>query len=311
MDFTEINPKIQYIDKVYVYTKNGRPISKKNVKRISKLKVPVVYTTLWLAKDPESDIQVIALDSKGKKQYFYSQEWKDKRHSQKFQRMYKFLHKLPILNESIERDMKKSKFTKKKVISFMIKIMQRTNIRVGNKKYLDQNESSGLTTLKKEHVTLNKGRIVLSFRGKHGVDQELVIKSVKISNFLKKMLDFPTDWIMKYQSSDGNWYRVSAQDVNNYIHHAIGSEFTCKDFRTHGANITFLEFLQTFPVPNSERENKNNISKSLDFTAKSLGHNKATSKNSYVMDYIVDEYQQNPEWVKNVNLLKILKKACK
>ena len=311
-NFIEENPEIKYnSSKEYVYVKNGKIVSKKSVQRIKDLKIPLVYTTIWLSKDVFSDIQAIALDSKGRKQYFYSNKWISGRSVKKFERMYRFLYKLPILHEKMAKDMKGKKFKKRRTIAYMLRIVELTNIRIGNKKYLDQNDSFGLTTLKKEHIDIRKGKVVFVFKGKHKVSQELAINDLKVSNFIKKMNNLPTDWIMKYENKDGNWYRVSAQDVNNYIHDAIGSDFTCKDFRTHGANTTFLCALKECDVPVSENDKKRNISYALEKTANKLGNNKATSKKSYVMDYVIDEYRKNPKWVKDTFLLQILKKACK
>lgn len=312
MNFTEINPKIiRDSSGKYVYDKTKKEISKKMDKRIKDLKIPIVYTTLWVSKDSKSDIQVIALDSKQRKQYFYSDKWISKRHNEKFLRMYKFVEKLPKLRKHVEQDINVKSFSKQKTMAFMVLIMDLTNIRIGNKKYLDQNESFGLTTLKKEHVITKGNTTKFIFRGKHGIHQELTIDNPKITNFIKKSLKAPTEWVMKYQSSDNLFYRVSAQDVNNYIHSIIGEDFTCKDFRTHGANKTFLKTLQELDIPESERQTKKNVSIALEKTAESLGNNKATSKKSYVMDYIIDEYQKNPEWIKYSKLIEILKKASK
>lgn len=311
-DFTHRNIEIDNLKDGYVYSKNNKPILKKYTKRIHALGIPPAYTKLWLAKDLKEKIQVIALDSKKRKQYFYSKEWINQRHSDKFQRMYDFLSKLKILKNALNTDIKSSKLSKQKTMAYMIKIVDETHIRIGNKKYMDQNESFGLTTLKKEHIKFSgSSKVLLSFNGKHNVQQEIIIKNKPIVNFLKKMYSLPTEWMMKYQGSDNKFYRVSAQDLNTYLHGIVGESFTIKDFRTHGANKTFLYTLQKLGIPETPASNKRNISYALNETAQKLGNNKATSKKSYVMDYIIDEYKTNPDWIVNNNLSQILKKACK
>jgi DNA topoisomerase I len=203
MSFTDVNPKIEYIDGVYTY--KNKKLQSESVKRIENLKIPKVYKTIWLSNDVSSDIQAIALDSKGKKQYYYSPSWIDKRSCEKFKRMYAFLGYLPLLHEHIARDIKDPWYSKKRVIAFMIMIVEQTSIRIGNKKYSDKNDSFGLTTLKKEHVVLKGSNVYLSFQGKHQVPQKLFIKNVKIANFLRKMCELPGEWIMKYKGSDGNF----------------------------------------------------------------------------------------------------------
>jgi len=309
MDFTRRNKEIYLEDEIYRYRQTNKKISNMSLKRIKKLGIPPGYDTIWLSGDPNENIQVIALDSKGRKQYFYHKNWTEQRHHEKFERMYKFLKKLPLLLKKVEADSNLRGFKKDKMIAFMIKIMNESYIRIGNKKYYDQNESFGLTTLKREHLKFKNGKLLLLFHGKHNVRQEIEIKEENTVRFLNRLYKLNFDWIMKYKNADGLYYRVSAQDVNNYIHDVIGSDFTCKDFRTHGANKIFLESLKSFSSPNSIKEMKQNISKALNCTAEKLGNNKATSKKSYVMEYIINEYQNDCKLVLKGSLLKLLKKA--
>lgn len=311
-EFIQRSIEIDNCNGEYRFAKNNKKINNNQLKRIHKLGIPPAYTKLWLAKKKDENIQVVALDSKKRKQYFYSPQWVAQRTNEKFQRMYNFLKTLKILQNALNRDIKSTKMSKQKTMAYMIKITEHTNIRIGNKKYLDQNESFGLSTLKKEHIHfINPSKVLLSFKGKHNVQQNIIIKEKSIITFLHKMYSLPTEWMMKYQGQDGKWYRVSAQDLNNYLHSIVGKEFTIKDFRTHGANKTFLNTLQQCGIPSGSASVKKNISHALEETAQKLGNNKATSKKSYVMDYIIEEYKRHPEWIVNNDITSIMKKACK
>lgn len=311
-DFTHNNIEINNINGQYILSKKNKPIPKTYLKRIQALGIPPAYTKLWLAKKKDSSIQVIALDSKKRKQYFYSPQWIEQRSKEKFQRMYNFLNTVPILKNAIATDTKSKNHTKRKTMAYMIKIVEDTNIRIGNKKYLDQNDSFGLTTLQKKHVSFQgHSKAFLSFNGKHNVQQKITITDKSIIRFLHKMYNYPTDWMMKYQGQDNQWYRVSAQDLNTYLHSIVGDRFSIKDFRTHGANKTFLMTLQNLGLPQGSASIKRNLTYALNETAQKLGNNKATSKKSYVMDYIIEEYKRQPEWIVNNDITSIMKKACK
>lgn len=296
MEFTERSKEIYQKDNQYYYTKNNKSVSKKNLKKIHSLGIPPAYKKLWLTTSSKENIQAVALDSKNKKQYFYSPEWKNTRSQQKSERLKFFSQKLKKLHRILENDLSLPLGSKKNTMAHMIKIVECTSIRIGNKKYMDKNDSIGLTTLRKENVSFpGVSSVLFSFKGKHNVQQNIKITDKKLVQFIKKMYNLPSLWIMKYQGQNKEWYRVSAQDLNIYLQEALGNQFTIKDFRTHGANMTFFLTLQQLPLPVTSSETKKNIQKALQQTAEKLGNNAATSKKSYVMDYIIEQYTNEPE----------------
>lgn len=292
-DFTDTALEIVVVEGIYRIKKTNKALDGLRLKRLEELRIPRVYDRVWLSKTSKSKIQAVAIDGGGKKQYYYSKEWEQERGVLKRDRFRGFIDLIPHLDRKTRGHKSAKGWPKNKTMAYMLDILKETNIRVGNKKYLDKYNSYGLTTIKKEHVTVNRGHIILSFKGKHGVQQTINITNKSIIRFIKQMLELPEDWVMKYQSKDNNYYRVSAQDLNNYLHELVGPEFTVKDYRTWGANMIFLETLLEFK--DSEQNTKKIISLALERTAKKLGNNKATSKNSYVMEYIIKEYQKDPQ----------------
>jgi DNA topoisomerase-1 len=312
-DFTLSNPEVYYNMKTdkYHYKLNDTILPSKYVKLIKSLKIPIVYTTLWISKKPNVNLLAIALDRKGKKQYYYSKDHVSSRNGKKLEIMYRLIRKINKFKKLNELNADNMHHTKIKTMAFMIKTIELTNIRVGNKKYLDRNNSFGLATLQKKHISIKNNKLMeISFNGKHNVQQHLTITCPKTIKFIKSMLILPEDWIFKYPNTNKTeYFRISAQDLNQYLQSIIGNSFTCKDFRTYGANVIFLKTLQGLDIPLNEYQNKRNISKSITETANKLGNNKATSKGSYVSEFIIDEYTKNPEMIKKLSLEKILKLA--
>lgn len=293
-------------ERKFIKEKSGKCLSKNDEKRIYKLGIPPAYKKIWLSKDVKSNIQAIALDSKDRKQYYYSSSWIESTTDNKFKRLYSFVLKLPKFHKGVNIYLKNfsSLDQKEYTMANMLYILEKTFIRVGNKKYLDKYDSFGLTTLKKKHIVIQNGKYAFHFIGKHGVKQTIPINDDIIINFINKQLKLPTEWIMKYKSQDGNYYRISAQDLNKMLQKLMGKQFTCKDFRTHGANKTFLETLKKLPI---QKNLNKNIVISLEKTAEVLGNNKNTSKKSYVMEYIIKKYNEDPEFIKKTNLKDLLK----
>ena len=264
MDFTLDNPKILRVKErkkeKLIYEKTRKEISVKDNKRIEKLKIPKVYKTIWLSKSIKRPLQAIAVDTKGKKQYYYTESHKDSQKTKKIERICKLIKVIPKLRKKIEKD-KLSKDKRTVIRAYLVDILIHTGIRIGNKKYLDKYESVGLTTLQKKHLKFDKGVVTIKFKGKHNIKNVYRVYNKSIIKFLKGI---KTDWISDYGTG-----KVSAQDVNNYLHEIIpdksGENFVAKDFRTLLAN-------QIYFCTNGD----------LEKVADVLGNNKETCKNNYV-----------------------------
>ena len=236
----------------YINTKTHKLLDNNRIKRIKSLGIPPMYKDIWLAKNKDNKIQAVALDSKQRKQYFYSKKWTKERELQKKDRLKEFLEVVPKIRIATRANKLQKSWKKTKTMAYMLDIVMETNIRVGNKKYMQANNSFGLTTLQKKHLCIKNGVAILNFRGKHGVQQTITIKSKPLIKFLETMKKLPEDWLMKYKSSDNNWYRVSAQDLNNYLHSIVGPNLSIKDYRTWGGNILFVETLSKLPIPDTK-----------------------------------------------------------
>lgn len=318
-NFTDKNPEVILVKGKYILAKTNKPVNSKIKEKIKNLGIPPAYKRMWVSKTSKSDIQVIAEDKNKKKQYFYNQNWIKSQTDKKYKKMYKFMKKLPLFLKTISKDSKYtnlssksySKFPKKRVMAVMFKIMKITHIRIGNKKYT----GTGLSTMKKTNVKLGKDNTVtFVFKGKSGVDHSISFKEKEIYNFLKEIKKVPVsgNWLFVFMSSDKNYYRVDSIDMNKYLQSVMGKDFTCKDFRTYAANFLFLKCLKNIELDKTTKAQlKKNVSEALEKTAKKLGHNKSTSKNSYVDNKIIEQYYTDPNKIKRSKIENILLKAFK
>ena len=146
-------------------------------KRIKYLRIPPNWNSIKVTKDPSSKIQVTGKDAKGRTQYIYHPAWVQ------FSKETKYSKISSINFTTFENIIKKySKFngtySKNYMISNMFILMKDLNIRVGNEKYLEENDSVGLCTLSKSHYkkikSNNSDGIIhkFIFKGKKGVLHE-------------------------------------------------------------------------------------------------------------------------------------------
>lgn len=316
--FTDENPEIILRHTGYIYSSNKKEIPKKLLRKIKNLGIPPAYKKLWVTDNPKSDIQIVAEDANGKKQYFYKNEWRLHQNKCKNLRMYKFMKKLPIFWESLASDKLLPIGDKKRIMANMFYIIKITNIRIGNKKY----KGIGLTTLRKENISIKKKNITFTFKGKSGIDHKICLDDKQIKTFLLEMKDTPGEWLFQYSatpaqpcsSKDLNsaiymnkYYRITSNDMNDYLQSKIGKEFTCKDFRTHASNRIFMENLQKLEISNPNK----NIAIAIEKTAIELGHTPSTSKKSYINEKLIEEYTKNPLRIKNGSLNTILSRHYK
>jgi DNA topoisomerase-1 len=316
MNFTDKNPEILLIRGKYKNKRTNKIVSSKSNDKIKKLGIPPAYKRMWVSKNNKSNIQIVAEDKTGKKQYFYHKNWINDQSDKKYKKMYKFMIKLPLFLRTISKDSKYinlssknySKFSKKRVMANMFKIMKITHIRIGNKKYT----GTGLSTMKKENLKLNKGNLInFTFKGKSGVNHSIKFKDKNLFDFLKEIKNVQNDWLFVHSSGE-SCYRVDSTDMNKYLQSVMGEEFTCKDFRTYAANQIFLKYLMSIEINKTTQTHLNkNISIALEKTAKKMGHNKSTSKNSYIDNKIIDEYLKDPFKIKKGKVENILIKIFK
>src|SRR5689334_1215162 len=142
-------------------------------RRLNALAIPPAWTDVWICPDPGGHIQATARDARGRKQYRYHVDYRAARDKSKFRRMIEFSEALPRLRERIERDMRAEDLSRRQVLATVIRLLDRTLIRVGNDEYAKQNRSYGLTTLRRRHVEVKGQTIRFSFRGKSGIDHDV------------------------------------------------------------------------------------------------------------------------------------------
>ncbi|HEV2846097.1 MAG TPA: DNA topoisomerase IB, partial [Thermoanaerobaculia bacterium] len=127
----------------------------KEIERIRKLAIPPAWTDVWVCPRANGHLQATGRAARGRKQYRYHANWREVRDETKFGRMIAFGDALPKIRERIDRDMSLRGLNREKVLATVVKLLETTLIRVGNKEYARQNNSFGLTTLRDQHVDVS------------------------------------------------------------------------------------------------------------------------------------------------------------
>jgi len=270
---------------------NGKPIEDPNkLKRIKSLAIPPAWTEVWICPYANGHIQATARDAKGRKQYRYHPRWREVRDENKFGRMVAFGQALPLIRERTDRDLKSPKLSREKVLATVVKLLEKTLIRVGNAEYARDNKSYGLTTMRDKHVKVDGSTIRFEFKGKSGKKHMIDIEDRKLAKIVKGCRDLPGYELFQYIDEEGNRQDVGSADVNAYLREITGQDFTAKDFRTWAGTVLATLMLQESETFESDTQAKKNVVRAIERVAERLGNTPSICRKCYIHPAVLDSY---------------------
>jgi DNA topoisomerase-1 len=281
----EGDPKsFRYIDA------EGRRVRRSQVlARIRALVIPPAWTSVWICEDPQGHLQATGRDARGRLQYRYHPQWRAQRDEHKFDRLAEFAAALPTIRDAVDRDLAQPGLTRRKLLAAMVRLLDRTYVRVGDERYRRENGSFGLTTLRNRHVQVRGDRIRLRFRGKSGKEHDLALSDRRLARVVRRCLDLPGYELFRY-IEDGETRPLCATDVNEYLQEIAGADYTSKDFRTWGATVIATVLLTRYGLPGSISERTKTVNRALRAAAQTLGNTLAVCRKSYVHPGVVEAY---------------------
>ena len=270
---------------------NGKRIVDRQVrKRLSALAIPPAWSDVWICPNRDGHIQATARDARGRKQYCYHASYREARDQSKFRRMLEFSEVLPALREGIERDLRAPDLSRRQLLATVVRLLDRTLIRVGNDEYVRENRSYGLTTLRRRHVTVDGTMLRFSFRGKSGVEHTIAVADPRLAKIVQRCRDLPGEELFRYVDANRKRQLVSSDDVNAYLRELTDRDITAKDFRTWGGTMLAAVELRRLGAAASRREADRNIIAAIDAVAERLGNTRAVCRKYYVHPALLQAY---------------------
>ncbi|MBV8170395.1 MAG: DNA topoisomerase IB [Candidatus Eremiobacteraeota bacterium] len=277
----------------FVYRRpNGRLVrDAATLRRIAKLAIPPAYEGVWICPLPEGHLQATGRDARGRKQYRYHPEWSQLRGATKFDRMREFARALPAIRRAVERDLALPALPHRKVVATVVRLLERTLIRVGNEEYAAANNSYGLTTLRTKHAAFpTASSFELSFVGKSGNRHKVRLADRRLAAIVRRCRDLPGQRLFQYIGDDDQPHAVESADINAYLREVSGEDLTAKDFRTWFGSVEFVRALQAFDRTETKEERHANVRIALESVAQQLRNTVAVCKKAYVHPGLVEAY---------------------
>jgi DNA topoisomerase-1 len=177
-----------------------------------------------------------------------------------------------------------------KVAAVAVRLINLGWFRVGSDRYAKTSRTFGITTLRKNHVTVRGARISFRYRGKHSIMIRSAIVDRELAGAMRQLLAQPGARVFKFDVGDGSYCNLDQRRLNAYIRRYLGDEFTAKDFRTWGGTlIAAVEFAQREP-PENPTQAKRRVAEVMRRVAERLGNTPAVARSSYVSPAVVEQY---------------------
>jgi len=258
--------------------------------RIESLAIPPAWTDVWICPLPNGHLQATGRDAKGRKQYRYHPLWSETRSQTKYDRLLLFGEALPHIRAQVNRDLSLPGLPRQKVLATIVRLLETTFIRIGNKEYARANGSFGLTTMRDRHVTISGSTIQFKFRGKSGQEHLIDVKDRRLAKIVRRCRDIPGYELFQYLDENGQRQTVESGDVNTYLREITGQDFSAKDFRTWGGTVLAVWVLREMGIGDSESGSKKNLVQAVKEVAHCLGNRPATCRKYYVHPAVLDTY---------------------
>jgi DNA topoisomerase IB len=288
-----INRRKQGRGFIYIDGETGERVDEPEVlSRIRDLGIPPAWKDVWICPYPMGHIQATGIDAAGRKQYVYHQKWREREDQKKFDHMLDFARALPKMRWTWNEHLGEKGLPKEKALACAARLLDLGFFRIGTEGYAEQNQSYGLATIRKSHVTLDSGIITFDYIAKSGKRriQKIVDANVyEIVGYLKKRRAGGPE-LLAYKEGT-RWVDIKSQDINDYLKSLTGETFTAKDFRTWNATVLAAVSLVPFEKATSKTGRNRAISQSVKDVSRYLGNTPAVCRASYIDPRVFDRFR--------------------
>jgi DNA topoisomerase IB len=254
--------------------------------------IPPAWREVWICDDPHGHIQATGLDEAGRKQYLYHERWQLRAAQRKFESMREFAAGLPRLRRAVKRDLAREGMPRKRALACAVRLLDLGFFRIGGEEYAESNESYGVATVLREHVSIEDGEVVFDFPAKSGQRRVQSVRDPEIRAALEAMRrrrSGPDDLLVFRE--DGSWRDVRSEEINTYLQDKAGEEFSAKDFRTwHGTVFAAVELARE-GSSSSKGSAEGAIRAAIKRVAERLGNTPAVCRRSYVDPRVLDRFR--------------------
>src|SRR3954452_23289918 len=272
----------------------GNRITESTVlERIRELSIPPAWEEVWICPYPFGHIQATGTDAAGRKQYRYHDLWRERRDREKFDSMIDFAEALPKLRRKVAKDLKRTGMERERVLACAVRLLDRGFFRIGSEDYAEENDTYGIATMERRHVTIEEATVRFDYESKGGQRRRQNVIDPEVAAILQnlKTRRGGGDELLAYKGGH-RWLDVKSPDINDYVKETIGGDFSAKDFRTWGGTVLAAVALAVSAeaATASKTARKRAKTRAVKEVAHHLGNTPAVARASYIDPRVIDRY---------------------
>jgi DNA topoisomerase-1 len=272
---------------------DGRRITEPSVlERIRQLAIPPAWEGVWICPHPMGHIQATGTDAAGRKQYRYHDRWRERRDSEKFDEMLRFARSLPKLRRRVSSDLALDGMPREKVLACAVRLLDRGFFRIGSEDYAEENDTYGIATMKKRHVTVDGDEVTFDYEAKGGQRRLQTIGDAQVADVVRtlKRRRGGIDELLAYKVGN-RWVDVKSPDINQYVKRAAEGEFSAKDFRTwSGTVLAAVALAVSGPAQGTKASRKRAKAWAVKEVSRYLGNTPTVARTSYIDPRVFDRF---------------------
>jgi DNA topoisomerase IB len=276
----------------YVDPAGERIDDEATLERIAALAIPPAWKDVWICMDSLGHLQATGIDAAGRKQYRYHDDWRRRRDQLKFDSMIDFGRSLPSMRRRVERDLEGDELSRERVLACATRLLDLGFFRIGSEDYAERNESYGLATMLKAHVTVSGGEVTFDYPAKSGKRRVHAIADPAVCDVvtaLKRRRGGKPE-LLAYRRA-GAWVDVRSEDINAYVKDVTARDFTAKDFRTWNATVlAAVALAEHAGRSTSATARRRAASAAVRSVSEYLGNTPAVARASYIDPRVFDRF---------------------
>jgi DNA topoisomerase I len=271
---------------------NGEAIDDEDqVERIRGLAIPPAWRDVWISPNPRAKVQAVGLDRAGRRQYRYSDTFREAQEQAKYARLIRFGERLPGLRQRMSEHMELEPAAHERVCAVAVRLIDMAWFRVGSERTARARRVYGVTTLSKRHVSVRGTRVTFRFPTKNRAQVRTTVVDDELADAVRELLAQPGGGRVFRYRRNGDLVALTAPQLNEYLREHLGPEFTAKDFRTWGGTLAAAAALAEHDPPRSEAELKRLLAAVARRVGERLGNTPAVARSSYIAPAVVEAFE--------------------
>ncbi|GAB2758706.1 DNA topoisomerase IB [Streptomyces bullii] len=263
--------------------------------RIRALTIPPAWRDVWICRWPNGHLQAVGTDDAGRRQYLYHEEFRAQQEQAKHEHVRQVARTLPELRAKVALDLAGRGLSRSRVTACAVRLLDLGFFRIGSDRHTRDNETYGLTTMLREHVTCGRGEIAFSYPAKGGTEIVRALVDEQVHAVVRALLRRRRGGERLFRFWErGAWSDLHGDDLNEALRRLSGTDITAKDFRTWHATVLAAVALAVTAKDGraTPAARRRQISRAVREVSHYLGNTPAVCRSSYIDPRVFELFEQ-------------------